>query len=105
MTFQKIEPIAITSENTVVAELDSKSIKMKSHESESEFEAAFIELLKEQAYEYLHITDEAALIANLKVQIEALNKIIFSDTEWERFFTESISSEKDGIIEMTRRFQ
>jgi type I restriction enzyme R subunit len=105
MSFQNIEPIAITSENTVVAELDSKGTKAKAYESESELEAAFIELLKDQAYEYLPITDETALVANLKVQIEKLNKVNFSDTEWERFFTESISSEKDGIIEKTRRFQ
>jgi len=105
MSFQNIEPIAITSENTVVAELDPKSNKAQAYESESELEVAFIELLKDQAYEYLPITDEAALVANLKVQIEKLNKVEFSNTEWERFFTESISSEKDGIIEKTRRFQ
>jgi type I restriction enzyme R subunit len=105
MNFQKIEPIAITSENTVVAELDPKANKAMAYESEFELEFAFIELLKDQAYEYLRITDEASLIANLKVQIEKLNKVEFSDTEWERFFSESISSEKDGIIEKTRRFQ
>ncbi|MEN9325117.1 MAG: hypothetical protein RL414_871 [Actinomycetota bacterium] len=105
MSFQGIEPIAITSENTVVAELDQKASKAKAYESESELEAAFIELLQDQAYEYLTFTDETALIANLKVQIEKLNKVEFSDTEWERFFTESISSEKDGIIEKTRRIQ
>ena len=105
MSFQNIEPIAITSENTVVAELDPKASKAKAYESESELEAAFIELLQDQAYEYLAITDETGLIANLKEQIEKLNKVEFSDTEWERFFTESISSEKDGIIEKTRRFQ
>ncbi len=105
MKFQNIEPIAITSENTVVAELDPKTNRSQVHESESELESAFIELLKEQAYEYLPISDEAALIANLKIQIEALNKMTFSDIEWERFFSESISSEKDGIIEKTRRFQ
>jgi type I restriction enzyme, R subunit len=105
MSFQNIEPIAITSENTVVAELDPKATKAKAYESESELEAAFIELLQDQAYEYLTITDETALISNLKIQIENLNKVEFSDTEWERFFTESISSEKDGIIEKTRRFQ
>jgi type I restriction enzyme R subunit len=105
MSFQNIQPIAITSENTVVAELDPKASKTRSYESESQLESAFIELLKDQAYEYLSITDEAGLIANLKVQIQKLNKVEFSDTEWERFFIESISSEKDGIIEKTRRFQ
>jgi len=105
MSFQKFEPIAITSESTVVAELDSESTRAKAYETESELEAALIELLKDQAYEYLQITDESALLANLKIQIEKLNKVEFTDTEWERFFTESISSEKDGVIEKTRRFQ
>jgi type I restriction enzyme R subunit len=105
MSFQNIEPIAITSDNTVVAELDPKASKAHAYESESELEVAFIELLQDQAYEYLSITDEVALISNLKVQIEKLNNVEFSDTEWERFFTESISSEKDGIVEKTRRFQ
>ena len=105
MSFQNIEPIAITSENTVVAELDPKTNKAQAYESESQLEVAFIEPLKDQAYEYLSISDEAGLIANLKTQIEKLNNVEFSDAEWECFFTESISSEKDGIIEKTRRFQ
>ena len=75
MTFQNIEPIAITSENTVVAELDPKTNRAQAYESESELETAFIELLKDQAYDYLPVTDEAALIANLKIQIEKLNKV------------------------------
>ncbi len=105
MSFQFIEPIAITSENTVVAEVDPHFSKAKAYESESQLEAAFIELLQGQAYEYLSITDEASLISNLKEQLEKLNKVEFTDTEWERFFVESISSEKDGIVEKTRRFQ
>lgn len=105
MSFQKIEPIAITSENTVVAEFEASSSKSKGYESESELEIALIALLQDQAYEYLRFNDEAELISNLKAQLESLNKIKFSDTEWERFFQESISSEKDGIIEKTRRFQ
>ncbi len=105
MSSHNFEPIAITSENTVVAELDAKSNKTRAYESEAQLEAAFIELLKDQAYEYLPVTDEAVLIENLKAQIEKLNRVEFSDTEWERFFVESISSENDGIIEKTRRFQ
>ena len=80
MSFLNIEPIAITSENTVVAELDPKLNKAKAYESESELEAAFIELLQDQAYEYLSITDETALITNVKIQIQKLNKVEFSDT-------------------------
>jgi type I restriction enzyme R subunit len=105
MTFQNIEPIAITSENTVVAEVDQKSYKAQSYESEAELESAFIDLLKEQAYEYLMISNERDLIENLKHQIEKLNSIRFSESEWERFFSQSISSKNDGVAEKTRHFQ
>lgn len=105
MSRQYIEPIAITSENTVVAELEIDIARSKAYESEAELEAAFIELLKDQAYEYLSTTDEASLIVNIRKQLEKLNNIVFSDAEWTRFFTESISSEKDGIVEKTKRIQ
>ncbi len=55
-----------------------------SYESEAELERSFIELLRGQAYEYLPITSEAQLVANLRTQLEALNGITFSDAEWDR---------------------
>ena len=105
MSIQRYEPIAVTSENTVVSEFEAISRKTKTYESEAELEKAFVELLQEQAYDYLPIGNEEELISNLKVQLEKLNKITFSDSEWEKFFSESISGEKDGIVEKTKRFQ
>ena len=99
------EPIAITSENTVVAEFEIPARKSESYESEAALEKAFIELLQDQAYEYVNITEESELLINLKKQIETLNKVTFSDSEWERFFNESISGSKDGFIEKTARIQ
>jgi type I restriction enzyme R subunit len=94
VSIQKFEPIAITSENTVVSEYEATSRKSKAYESEAELEQAFVDLLQEQAYEYLSISNEDELVANLKVQIEKLNKITFSDSEWEKFFSESIAGEE-----------
>lgn len=105
MSIQKFEPIAVTSENTVVSAYETASRRDKSYESEAELEQAFIDLLQEQAYEYLRINSEEDLIANLKVQLEKLNKIEFSDKEWVKFYSESIAGEKDGIVEKTKRFQ
>ncbi len=59
----------------------------------------------EQAYEYLPITSEADLVANLRAQLEALNRITFTDREWQRFFAEKIAGERDGIVEKTVRIQ
>ena len=66
---------------------------------------AFIELLQGQAYEYLRIPSESALIANLRTQLEALNAIEFSEDEWERFFAEKIAGANEGIVEKTARIQ
>jgi type I restriction enzyme R subunit len=102
---QSFEPIAITSESTVVAEYEAKARTSSAYQSEAQLEDAFIELLKGQAYEYLSINSEADVLVNLRKQLEELNKIEFSDVEWERFFREGISGERDGILEKTSRIQ
>jgi type I restriction enzyme, R subunit len=101
----RFEPIALSSESTVVAEFEADPAEAKRYQSEAELEAELIRLLREQAYEYLPITSEADLVANLRTQLEALNHIAFTDAEWTRFFAEKISGEKDGIVEKTVRIQ
>lgn len=100
---KRYEPIAVSSESTVVAEFIPDAATETSHQSEAELEREFIRLLQAQAYECLPITSEAQLIANLRTQLEALNSIAFSDDEWERFFSEKVAGANDGIIEKTVR--
>ncbi|MEK7259715.1 MAG: type I restriction endonuclease, partial [Pseudomonadota bacterium] len=103
----RYEPIALSSESTVVAEFlpDQKDVRETAYQSEAELEKAFIAQLQLQAYAYLPITSEATLIANLRNQLEKLNKITFTDVEWERFFSTCVASANDGIIEKTARLQ
>ena len=105
MSIQKFEPIAVTSESTVVAEYEATDRKSSAYQSEAQLEAAFISLLKDQAYEFLPVTTETDLVSNLRKQLETLNRIEFTDTEWERFFRQSVSGETDGILEKTKRIQ
>lgn len=62
-------------------------------------------MLTEQGYEYLNIHNEKDLIANLRAQLEKLNNYNFSETEWDRFFKNSISNQNEGIVEKTRKIQ
>ena len=101
----RYEPIAVSSESTVVAEFVADAAQEAGYQSEADLERAFIDLLGEQAYEYLPLTSEVELIANLRAQLEALNGIEFSDAEWDRFFTERIAGAKDGPVEKTIRIQ
>ena len=101
----RYEPIAFSSESTVVAEFVTDPAPAAAYQSEADLERAFIDLLREQAYERLTITSEAELVSNLRKQLEALNGITFSDAEWERFFHERIAGDKDGVVEKTIRIQ
>ncbi len=103
----RFEPIALSNESTVVAEFlpDPPGVRESAYQSEAELEKAFIRQLQAQAYEYLPITSEAGLVANLRQQLEALNKVAFSDAEWERFFGTCIASSNEGIVEKTARIQ
>jgi len=101
----RVEPIAVSAQSTVVAEFTPEAVGSSAYQSEAELEAEFIKILQSQAYEYLPIKDERDLIANLRVQLEALNGITFSDEEWKRFFRERIAGERDGIKEKTVRIQ
>ena len=97
--------IASTDESTVVAEYTPTERHEFAYQSEAQLEQDFIKHLQEQGYEYINVTDEAGLIANLRRQLEALNDYTFSESEWERFFNESIAGANDGIVEKTRRIQ
>ncbi|NVD73652.1 type I restriction endonuclease subunit R [Duganella sp. BJB1802] len=99
--------IAVSNESTVVAEFlpEFLGVREAAYQSEAELEKTFIEQLEEQAYEYLPISSESELLVNLRCQLEKLNKIVFSDDEWERFFTTCIAGANDGIIEKTARLQ
>ncbi|MCL2045938.1 MAG: type I restriction endonuclease subunit R [Oscillospiraceae bacterium] len=97
--------ITSTEESTVVAEYIPPYRSAAEYQSEADLEKEFIGLLSEQGYEYITFHNEAALINNLRIQLEVLNKIAFSDGEWERFFSECIASGNEGIVEKTRKIQ
>src|SRR4051794_25333343 len=99
------DPIAVSAESTVVAEYTPDAQAATDYQSEAALEAEFIALLQEQAYEYLPGTSEAQLVANLRVQLEALNSVTFSDGEWEQLFTGWIAKSGDGITDKTFRLQ
>jgi type I restriction enzyme R subunit len=104
-TLRKYHPIAVSTESTVVSEYVPDAKSEAAYQSEAALERELIRLLVSQAYEYLPITSEAQLVANLRTQLEALNHVTFTDGEWDRFFTEKIAGKNDGIVEKTIRIQ
>jgi type I restriction enzyme R subunit len=97
--------VASTDESTVVAEYSPEYKRTDKYQSEAELEREFIRLLTAQGYEYLPIKDEAALVENLRRQLETLNGFAFSDSEWAQFFEMCITKANEGIVQKTRKIQ
>lgn len=76
-----------------------------SYQSEAELERELIANLVAQGYERADFKTSDELYKNLKVQIERLNNITFSDSEWERFLIEYLDAPNDGMVEKTRKIQ
>jgi type I restriction enzyme R subunit len=92
-------------DSTVVTEYEPVKRKSDNYQSEQALENEFIRMLTEQGYDYLEIHDSESLIKNLRIQLEIVNDYKFTDSEWERFFNDSIANNNDGIVEKTRKIQ
>lgn len=74
------------------------------YQTEGNLEREFIRDLLAQGYEYLQgLNNHDELIKNLRVQLQRLNNVIFSDAEWQRFLEEYLDKPSDSLIEKTRK--
>ena len=74
------------------------------YQSEGDLEHELIQDLVNQGYEYLpSLNTPEKLLANVRVQLEALNKVQFLDGEWLRFVETWLDKPSDGIVEKTRK--
>jgi len=94
-----------TEESTVVTEYTPEKKRSDAYQTEVDLEAAFIEMLAKQGYEYVTIHNADALVANLRKQLERLNNYTFTDREWDSFFQNKIANANEGIAEKTRKIQ
>ena len=101
----KFNVVMEMNDSTVVTEYEPVKRKSDSYQSEKALENEFIRMLTEQGYDYLEIHDSESLIKNLRTQLEIVNDYKFTDSEWKRFYNNSISNNNDGIVEKTRKIQ
>ena len=103
MSFYNI--VASTDECTVVTEYTPKQNRSDAYQSEAALEDAFIKMLAQQGYVYLDIHSSDDMIANLRTQLERLNRYTFTDEEWADFYHEVLANVNEGIVEKTRKIQ
>lgn len=101
-----VSTIAEMTGGIILAHYDKNNrVNASSYQSEAELERNLIANLVSQGYERKNFKTSDELYANLKIQIERLNNVSFTKSEWERFLTEYLDSPKDGMIEKTRKIQ
>jgi len=76
----------------------------ESYQSEGDLERELIQDLVNQGYEYLPgLNTPQALLANVRAQLQLLNKVQFADGEWARFVETWLDKPSDSIVEKTRK--
>ncbi len=105
MSNNKYNLVVENTQSTVVGEYTPDTKRVSNYQSEADLERAFIKQLETQAYEYLKITDEDTLVLNLKQQLEKLNDVVFSETEWDYFFEDHIANPNQSIEDKTLTIQ
>ncbi len=98
------KPIA-ESNNFIVLDKYTQAWQVaETYQSESDLEREFVQDLVHQGYEFLPaLTTPDALLANMRVQLQALNNVQFADGEWLRFVETWLDKPSDGIVEKTRK--
>ncbi|MEH8123895.1 MULTISPECIES: type I restriction endonuclease subunit R [Aeromonas] len=76
----------------------------ESYQSESDLERELIEDLANQGYEFLPtLNNPAAMLANVREQLQTLNNVAFLDGEWQRFVETFLDKPSDSIADKTRK--
>lgn len=73
------------------------------YQTEAALEKEFIQDLINQGYENPNLNTIEAMMANVRVQLQALNNMEFSDSEWARFVEEYLDKPSDNLVEKTRK--
>ena len=75
-----------------------------SYQSEDDLERELVRDLVGQGYEFLpHVKNPETMLANVRVQLQLLNRMEFSDAEWPRFVEAFLDKPSDNIIDKTRK--
>ncbi len=74
------------------------------YQTEAALEREFIQDLINQGYENpTQLTSIEAMLANVRVQLQMLNNMTFTDGEWARFVEEYLDKPSDNLVDKTRK--
>lgn len=101
------KPIA-ESNNFIVLDKFTKFLELNDppavYQTEAALEKEFIQDLVNQGYENpANLNTLEAMLANVRLQLQSLNNVVFSDGEWSRFVEEYLDKPSDNQVEKSRK--
>lgn len=100
---QHTKPIA-ESKNFIVLDKYTAIEQGTTYQSEDALERELIADLQNQGYEFMpDINTPDAMLGNVRVQLQSLNNVEFTDDEWQRFVDTYLDKPSDGIVDKTRK--
>ena len=76
------------------------------YQTEENLEREFILDLVNLGYEHIsELTTSSAMFANARLQLQHLNDVQFTDSEWERFKLEYLDKPGENLVDKTRKIQ
>lgn len=93
------------SNNFIVLDKYSKEWQVaEGYQSEGDLEHELVQDLVNQGYEFVPgLTNTIAMLANVRVQLQALNKVEFTEGEWLRFVETYLDKPSENIVDKTRK--
>ena len=73
------------------------------YQTEADLERELIQDLVNQGYEHSKVTTPKTILANVRVQLQKLNNMQFTDGEWARFVEEYLDKPSDNHLDKTRK--
>ena len=74
------------------------------YQTEEALERELIQDLVNQGYEFVPgLNTPEKLLANVRVQLQVLNNVQFTDAEWQRFVSSWLDKSSEGIVDKTRK--
>ena len=74
------------------------------YQTEAALEKEFIQDLIHLGYDNpVHLKSADAMLANVRTQLQALNNVTFTDSEWARFIVEYLDKPSDTLVDKSRK--
>lgn len=101
---KQTKPIVESNSFIVLDKYTRQWEESKNYQSEYDLERELIDDLVKQGYKFVpDLTNQEAMLANVRACLEKLNNVNFSNAEWLRFVEEYLDKPSEGIIEKTRK--